>query len=77
MISSKLDFSMKMAIGYKTPKQGKADLGGSYMVWVRLPGDKSWYSPKDISGIRRHLPTHEHLRVLARNHGKLRIERLP
>jgi hypothetical protein len=66
---------MKKAIGYKTPQEGKADKGGSYTVWVRVPTDRKWYSPKDISGISRHTATHEHLRVLKRKIRNLRVVR--
>jgi hypothetical protein len=70
-------WSMKKGIGYKTPQQGQADLGRSYKVWVRVPGDKKWYSPKDISGVRRNIATHEHLRVLKRVVPRLQEKRLP
>jgi hypothetical protein len=68
---------MKKGIGYKTPQLGQTDLGRSYKVWVQAPGDKKWYSPKDISGVRRDIATHEHLRVLKRDIARLRVERLP
>lgn len=58
---------MKKAIGYKTPQAGREAKGGNYTVWVRLPGGKKWYSPKDVSGIPRKPATHEHLRVLKRD----------
>jgi hypothetical protein len=67
---------MKTAIGYKTPQEGKADKGGSYTVWVQLPTDRKWYSPKDISGISRNTATHEHLRVLNRKIRNLRVVRV-
>ena len=57
----------KKATGYKTPQAGRDHLGANYTVWVRLPGDKKWYSPKDVSGIPRKPTTHEHLRVLKRD----------
>lgn len=63
--------------GSEAVRGRKPNLGGSYKVWVRVPGDKNWYSPEDISGVRRYLPTDEHLRVLKRDPGKLQIERLP
>jgi hypothetical protein len=66
---------MKKAIGYKTPQEGKADRGGSFTVWVRLPRDGKWYSPKDISGLRRDIATHEHVRVLRRDIKGLRVSR--
>ena len=66
--------TMKKAIGYKTPQAGRDHLGANYTVWVRLPGDKKWYSPKDVSGIPRKPATHEHLRVLKRDtKGKLLV----
>ena len=67
---------MKKAVGYKSPQAGKDDRGGSFTVWVRLPNDGKWYSPKDISGISRHIATHEHVRVLKRDIKNIRVSRI-
>ena len=67
--------TMKNAIGYESPQEGKADKGGSYTVWVQLPSDGKWYSPKDISGLRRDIATHEHVRVLKRDIKGLKVRR--
>ncbi|MGX1354534.1 hypothetical protein AB7M49_008159 [Bradyrhizobium elkanii] len=65
------------AVGYKTPQDGRDDLGGNHTVWVRIPGDRKWYSPKDVSGLPRKPATHEHLRVLLKStKGKLEVRRV-
>ncbi len=66
---------MKKAIGYKSPQAGKADRGSSFTVWIRLKNGK-WYSPKDISGISRHIATHEHVRVLKRDIKNIKVTRI-
>jgi len=65
---------MKKAIGYRTPQEGQADKGRNYTRWVQLPSDRKWYSPKDISGLRRDIATHEHIRVLRRDIKGLRVQ---
>ena len=53
-----------MAIGYATPEEGQADLGGNYMRWLRLRDRTGWFSPKDVSGLERSKGTPGHIRAL-------------
>jgi hypothetical protein len=57
-----------MAIGYRSPKEGRANRTACYTIWVRPSKKKRWYSPKDISGIPRYRATHEHIRALRRKY---------
>jgi hypothetical protein len=68
-----------MAIGYRTPQEGQAANTGNHTVWIRLPGDKKWYSPKDISGMRppSDYATHQHLGALKREFPDLEVKRIP
>jgi hypothetical protein len=63
-----------MAVGYDSPQEGQAALNTNHTIWLLLR-DGKWYSPKDISGLDRHLATPHHVAALE---GKfLKLEKLP
>jgi hypothetical protein len=50
----------KNSIGYRSPQDGQAELGGQYTTFVQR-GDGLWYSVKDLSPLPRSAFTPEHL----------------